>query len=136
MRTGGSASHPIEGHEAVTFGDECPGDWCKGQGIAVHQAIIPMVDDGGDIVLPQWYSLCCVCHTEQYIKKYGIENVLPCGCQDVDLQAMARAQRSERDARQAASDAFEDAKVREFREQLARDRAIREGTQAVEIVGN
>lgn len=119
----------------VTFGDDCPGDYCKGAGIAVHSAIIPMVDDGGDVVLPQWYALCCVCHQEQYIKKYGIENVLPCGCHDVDLQAMARSQRAERGARQAAAAIIEDAKLREFREQLARDRAIREGVQTVEVVG-
>ena len=59
------------------------------------QAIVPLVDAEGNIVWPQYYALCCDCHMDQYIRKYGIEHLLPCGCQDVPLQAMARKQRDD-----------------------------------------
>ena len=135
MRTGGSAASAIEGHEVVTFGDPCPGPDCKGAGLAVHQAIIPLVDDGGDIVLPQWYALCCICHQEQYIKRYGIENLLPCGCENVDLQALARTQNADREARLAAEALIRDVELSAFREQVARDRAVRaESAQNISMV--
>lgn len=136
MRTNGAAASPTDGHEVVTFGDQCPGGYCKGDGIAVHSAIIPMVDDGGDVVMPQWYAVCCICHAEQFIKKYGIENIGPCGCQEVDLQALARTQRADREARLAAEAAVSAQQLKDFREQFARDRAIREAAEdRTEAVG-
>ena len=58
----------MTGTRAVTFGDPCPG--CE-SGIAVHDAIIPAIDEGGDIVLPHFYALCCDCHRAQHNQKHG-----------------------------------------------------------------
>lgn len=73
--THGRGADPMGMFRVVTFGDPCPG--CE-TGIAVHEAVIPVIDEGGDIVLPQFYALCCNCHKEQHVQKYGIENWSPC----------------------------------------------------------
>ena len=119
MRTGGRASHPIDGVRVVTFGDDCPGT-CDG-GIAVHEARIAMIDEGGDIILPQFYAICCACHQEQYITKHGVENVQPCGCEEVPLAAIARQQKRTLAARAAVVEA----ELAEFRKELAAEIAQR-----------
>jgi hypothetical protein len=133
MKTGGRASHPSEGVTVVTWGDDCPGGYCT-DGIAVHQALIPFVDDGGDVVMPQWYAVCCKCYTEQFIKKYGIENVAPCGCEVVDLQSLARTQRATAEERQRLEAAVAAEKLREWREQFLKDREMQERPQEIVIV--
>jgi hypothetical protein len=73
--TQGRCADPMAMFRAVTFGDKCPG--CE-TGVAVHEAVIAAIDEGGDIVLPQFYALCCACHKEQYIRKYGEAVWSPC----------------------------------------------------------
>ena len=122
MRSGGIAADPMDGHVVVTFGDPCP--TCA-DGVAVHQAVIPLVDDGGDVVLPTYYALCCSCHTEQYIKKYGVERLQPCGCQDLPLAALAKAARLQTEHRAESVEASLD----EWRANFIRDReAAKNGT--------
>lgn len=134
MRSHGESAIAIGGREMVTFGDDCPGA-CD-DGIAVHQAVIPTIDEGGDVVMPQYYALCCVCYADQYVTKYGIEFLKRCGCELVDLQAGARLMRAEA-ARQSAVRELEEAEaapaLAEWREQFMRDRALR-GTGTVTIV--
>ena len=105
----------MDGRILVTFGDDCPS--CEG-GVAVHQAVIPLIDEGGDVVLPQYYALCCTCHQDQYIRKYGVERLQPCGCDDVPLAALARAQQAET-ARRAAE---VESSLDEWRANFIRDR--------------
>lgn len=135
MRTGGTASDPMNGRTVTTWGDPCPGGYCK-DGISVHQALIPFIDDGGDVVLPQWYAVCCTCHTEQFIKKYGIDNVGPCGCQEVDLQALARSQRATSEEKQRVEAIVQADKLREFREQFMRDREMQGAPQQIVVVSS
>lgn len=115
MLSHGMAADPVDGMTQVTFGDQCPS--CA-DGIAVHQAMIAMIDDGGDIVLPTYYAVCCDCHRAQYIKKYGIENLLPCGCENVSLAKVALLQR---DAAAARADALtaEGVALAAWREKIA-----------------
>ena len=130
MRSGGQSSMAIGGRELVTFGDDCPGSTsagCNVGGIAVHQAVIPQIDEGGDVVMPQYYALCCDCHMDQFITKYGIEHVQPCGCENVPLQAGARAARKDVELKALAADA----QMAEWRESFIRDRATK-GTGVVE----
>lgn len=116
MRSNGMASMAIDGVQQVGFGDPCPGE-CDG-GIAVHQAVIPMIDEGGDVVLPTYYALCCACHRKQYVQKYGIEFLLPCGCDDVNLAEVARLSRDAASARLADGTAEAEA-LRVFRQRVA-----------------
>lgn len=127
MRSNGASSMAIGGREMVTFGDDCPGATsagCPVDGIAVHQANIPVVDEGGDVVMPQYYALCCDCRMEQFITKYGLENVQPCGCELVPLQDGARAARKDVELKALAADA----QMAEWRASFLRDRAMKEGT--------
>lgn len=126
MRSGGAASDPMDGHVMVTFGDPCP--TCP-DGVAVHQAVIPLVDDGGDVVLPSYYALCCDCHTEQYIKKYGVERLQPCGCEQVPLALLAKAARLETERKAAEVEASLD----EWRASFIRDRAAAKNGTVTEI---
>ena len=88
MRSNGRGADPM-GPRLVDFGAACP--VCTGADVyAVHEAVVPLVDEGGDIVLPHLYAVCCDCYRAQYVQKYG-PPVAVCGCQDVDLQALARA---------------------------------------------
>ena len=73
--TQGRCTDPMGMFRVVTFGDPCPG--CK-DGIAVHEAVIPAIDERGNLVYPQFYALCCNCHKEQHIQKYGEEHWSPC----------------------------------------------------------
>lgn len=125
MRSGGAAADPMDGHVMVTFGDPCPGTTCGGGGVAVHQAIIALIDEGGDIVLPTYYALCCLCHTEQYITKYGVERLQPCGCAEVPLALLAQAARLDTERKAAETEAALD----EWRANFVRDReAAKAGT--------
>lgn len=130
MRSGGQSAMAIGGREIVTFGDDCPGATsagCPVAGIAVHQAMIAQVDEGGDVVMPQYYALCCDCHMEQFITKYGIEHVQPCGCENVPLQAAALAARKDVELKALAADV----QIAEWRESFIRDRATK-GTGSLE----
>ncbi len=114
----GEASDPITGHTVVTFADDCPGGGagpCPSGKLAVHEAVNPTLDDAGNVVLPQFYALCCDCHLTQYIAKYGIELAQPCGCANVDLQKVARDQRSRRELAAATVDP----EIAAFRAELA-----------------
>ena len=116
MRTNGQASDPVNGHRFVTFGDDCP---CCTDGIAVHEARIAMIDEGGDIVLPQFYALCCACERAQFITKYGFDFLQPCGCDDVPLAEIARAARDTTVRRAAEVEAGIEAWREDLRQQLA-----------------
>lgn len=71
----GAYSDPLGALKLSTFGDKCP--TCE-LGIAVHEAVIPMLDEVGDIVLPQHYAICCECHKRDYVRKYGAGAWSPC----------------------------------------------------------
>ena len=140
MRSNGESTYAIGGREMVTFGDDCPGATsagCPVSGIAVHQAVIPVVDEGGDVVMPQYYALCCVCYADQFVTKYGIEHLQRCGCELVDLQAAARTLRADA-ARLAAVRAAEEAEkapaLAEWRAQFMKDRELRGTGAIVELV--
>lgn len=131
MRSNGQSATALGGREQVTFGDDCPGATsagCSVDGLAVHQAVIPVIDEGGDVVMPQYYALCCVCYSEQFVVKYGIDELKRCGCEIVDLQAQARALRLDA-SRTAALRALEEAEqapaLAEFRQQFLNDQKMR-----------
>lgn len=130
MHSQGQSAAAIGGREMVTFGDDCPGQLGRGcpvKGIAVHQAVIPLIDEDGEIVLPQYYALCCECHLEQFITKYGVEHVQPCGCENVPLQEGARAARRDTELKAIAADQ----QMAEWRANFLRDR-VTKGTGTVE----
>ena len=85
--THGRFADPMQGTRANAFGDPCPG--CE-SGIAVHDAIIPTIDDGGDVVLPHFYALCCDCHHAQHVMKHGDAPYAPCNDEQIaiDLRLM------------------------------------------------
>ena len=90
--------------------------------------MIPVIDEGGDVVMPQYYALCCVCYAEQFIVKYGIGELKRCGCEIVDLQAQARALRKEgalTAALRAAEEAEQAPALAEFRAQFLREQQMR-----------
>lgn len=111
----------------ASFGDDCPGSCADG--IAVHQAVIPSIDEGGDVVMPQYYGLCCECWMAQHITKYGLENVQPCGCDLVPLQALARSTRDEA----LLKHALVDAQTAAWREQFLKDRELQGTGTIVEL---
>lgn len=128
MRSRGASADAMDGRVMVTFGDPCPS--CA-DGIAVHQAVIPLIDDGGDVVLPQYYAVCCLCHTEQYIKRYGIERLQPCGCQEVPLAALARQARLDTERKAAETESALD----EWRANFIRDREAAKNGTITELTG-
>ena len=89
MRTNGRGADPM-GPRVMEFGAPCP--ICMREDVyAVHEAVVPLIDEGGDIVLPHLYALCCDCDRVQSLQKYG-QPWQGCGCGEVDLQALARSQ--------------------------------------------
>ena len=89
MRTNGRGADPM-GPRLMAFTDPCP--VCERPGMyAVHEAVVPLIDEGGDLVLPHLYGICCDCHRRQSLQKYG-EPWQGCGCENSDLQALARSQ--------------------------------------------
>lgn len=71
----------------VTFGDPCPG--CK-TGVAVHDPIIAAISADGDVILPQFYALCCSCHHAQHLVRHGDAEYAPCNDEQIaiDLRLM------------------------------------------------
>jgi hypothetical protein len=85
--TQGRFADPMHGARLITFGDPCPG--CE-SGIAVHEPIIAAISADGDVILPQFYALCCDCHHAQHLMKHGDAPYAQCDDEQVnrDLKLM------------------------------------------------
>jgi hypothetical protein len=85
--THGRFVDPMAGFRVVTFGDKCPG--CE-TGIAVHEPIIAAISADGDVILPQFYALCCDCHRAQHVMKHGDAPYAQCNDEQIaiDLRLM------------------------------------------------